>query len=146
MCELIGHAQTTNTSELNAAGSSLFGQQWGGAVDARGVQSRHSGPSYTIVNTLAAGDPASTVGHGGHWCGLHEASHRRILYDTYARSPRQLFPHWPRIDTVETTDNTDREQRSIVGFGDDHEDRFCGQACLAWLLLCRESVPAAKMI
>lgn len=146
VCGVVGHAQTTNTSELNRAGVQLFGRQWGGAVDASGVGAGGTGPIFTVVNTLDAGDPASSVGSGGHWCALYNHGNRRVLYDTFARTPRELFPHWPGVAAVESTDNTDREQRSVIGFDDTQEDTFCGQACLAWLLLCRDSVRAAKLI
>ena len=81
-----------------------------------------------ILNT----DPAGTV--GTHWCALYRDGDRTVIWDSFGRSAKDLFP---RIDAEDC--DSDQEQA--------FRENWCGAGCLAWLQVAAAlGLDAAKRV
>jgi hypothetical protein len=69
---------------------------------------------------------------GEHWLAEYREGDVRLLYDSFGRLPSAQWQ--PRLQGLETTD-LDPEQPPLNPDGSKTE--FCGQACLAFALVCK---------
>ena len=104
-------------------------------VHAAGQQPKQDGGThYCILNTME-GPP------GQHWIGLYREGGREIMYDSFGRTAldteHESFP--AGVPTTET----DAEQP----VSDAPDMQFCGQACLAFGVVCLQGgMAGAKFI
>jgi len=132
-------SRTTNTNELEAMGSRLMPGFWLGVFpatqqpdDAQGLNNDSDG--FCIVNTMNRAP-------GKHWLGLYRENGQSVLYDSFGRDDAGQgdLRHFPGFAMTEP----DAEQP----VSRDAALQYCGQACLAFGLVCQEGgMQAAKFI
>ena len=116
---MVGHDKTTWSDEIDRAGARLLGHAF------RGVYANDRQPSGLapgacwVYNRSMSYEPGGTHWQAAYTTGLHEIP--VIRWDSFARKGR-LHP-----DSF--VGSEDREQRT--------EETWCGQLCLAWLMLCQ---------
>ena len=127
-------SQTTSASELRSVGEKLFKPGF-----FRGVFPANSEPAmdgtthFLIINTMNRPP-------GQHWTGLYREGNKQILYDSFGRSKGEGDLHL--LSRYEVTEE-DAEQP----ISQHPELQYCGQACLAFGLVCQNSgMKAAKYI
>ena len=123
-------SRTTTTRDLETMGYQLMPDFFRG-VFAATQQPEIDG--FVIVNTMDRPP-------GEHWLGLYRAHGESVLYDSFGRAAGEgSLEHFPEFATTES----DAEQPVSR-----HPDlQFCGQACLAFGLVCKHAgMAAAKFI
>jgi hypothetical protein len=127
--ELMG-SRTTTTRELEEMGQQLMPGFFRG-VFAATQQPEMDG--FCIVNTMDRPP-------GQHWLGLYRESGQSVLYDSFGRAVGQGdLQHFEGFTMTEP----DAEQP----ISRDPELQFCGQACLAFGLVCKHGgMKAARFI
>eukprot|EP01047_Picozoa_sp_COSAG01_P079897 COSAG01_NODE_15329_length_1348_cov_4.258607_2_plen_113_part_00 len=98
----------------------------------RGVFAANQQPTvdgFCIVNTMDRPP-------GQHWLGLYHENGQSVLYDSFGRAAGQGdLQHFPEYSTTEP----DAEQP----ISRDPDLQYCGQACLAFGMVCQQGGMAA---
>ena len=127
-------SRTTSSNELKKLGSRMMPGFFRGVYAAGKQPVRDGSTHFCIVNTMS-GPP------GQHWLGLYREGHRELLYDSFGRSSLntedESFPK-----DVPLTESDPEQPISR------HPDmQYCGQACLAFGIVCQEGgMQAARYI
>ena len=121
----MGTVSDTSTHDLNRAGQSLLGSFFRGASPA-GSEPEPDGSNHVVIYNTMDRPP------GEHWLCEYREGDTRLLYDSFGRLPSGQWQ--PRLQGIETTD-PDAEQEAT--FTDGSKTEFCGQACLAFALVCK---------
>lgn len=118
------HNNTSTNVELNKLGKEIFGKQF------IGVYSIDTIPSYkndkTLIFNLDTSDKP-----GSHWCGLYYLNDNIYIYDSFARSSKQILKNkiknlkWIKKKYKIILTNSKSDQKV--------SETNCGQRCLAWL-------------
>ena len=123
-------SRTTSTNELETVGRQLMPTLFRGVYAAT---RQPSGDGYYIVNTMDRPP-------GLHWVGLYIENGRSMLYDSFGRTAGTGdLHHFYGYTTTES----DAEQP----ISKDPDLQYCGQACLAFGMVCKHGgMNAARFI
>jgi hypothetical protein len=121
----MGNAKSTSTHDLNRSGHELLGSFYRGAFPA-GSEPDPDGTNHVVIYNTTDRPP------GEHWLCEYREGDIRLLYDSFGRLPSAQWQ--PRLQGIETTE-PDAEQSAT--YSDGSKTEFCGQACLAFALVCK---------
>jgi hypothetical protein len=115
----VGHDKTTWSDEIDRAGLKLLGQSFRGVFANDRQPSGLAPGACWIYNRSMSYEPGGTHWQAAYTTGSHDIP--VIRWDSFAREGR-LHPE-------SFVGAEDREQKQ--------EETWCGQLCLAWLMLCQ---------
>ena len=121
----MGNATSTSTHDLDRAGHALLGSFFRGAFPS-GSEPEPDGTRHIVIYNTMDRPP------GEHWLAEYREGDIRLLYDSFGRLPSAQWQ--PRLRGIETTE-PDAEQPPVNPDGSKTE--WCGQACLAFGLVCK---------
>jgi hypothetical protein len=130
--EMMG-SRITSASELKRVGNQLMPHFFRG-VFAAGTEPANDGSThFVIVNTMDRPP-------GLHWCGLYREKGHQILYDSFGRSQGE-----GDLNLLSAYNVTEPDAEQPIST--DPELQYCGQACIAFGIVCqRKGMKAAKFI
>ena len=116
-------SRRTSTNELDTVGNALMPQFYRGAFPATQQPAPDGTTHALIVNTMDRPP-------GQHWVGLYREKGKQILFDSFGREAgRGDLRHFAGLETTEP----DAEQP----ISKHPQMQFCGQACLAFCMVCK---------
>ena len=132
-------SRTTSSNELEKQGRRLLPGFFRGVYAAGQYPKRDGSTHYCIVNTMT-GPP------GQHWLGVYREGKREILYDSFGRETLQSeSEEFPTARDGERMAMTESDPEQPISRAP--EMQYCGQACLAFGVVCRDGgMRAAQFI
>ena len=123
---LMGHNQTTMSSELENTGRSLLGQRFRGVYPSDRIPKLNN-HEMIIANLDKHGQP------GSHWIALIEHNGKLHMYDSFGRDYKKIIPNLPQTGNGKVIMTEDDAEQDLNG-----SELNCGQRCLAVLLLYKK--------
>jgi len=116
-------SRITSASELKRVGNQLMPHFFRG-VFAAGTEPANDGSThFVIVNTMDRPP-------GLHWCGLYREKGHQILYDSFGRSQGE-----GDLNLLSAYNVTEPDAEQPIST--DPELQYCGQACIAFGIVCQ---------
>lgn len=118
--------RTTSTSELERKASTLFRPRFFRGVHAAGEDVPDTGDAHCFIKNVMDRPP------GLHWVCIYREDGDEVLYDSFGRTPTS--DNDLHFFVGMRTTETDAEQPVSKAA----EKQYCGQACLAFGLVCQQ--------